>query len=99
RDRFSYTGLYTEDRLSHPMVRNQAGQWVEASWSDALQAAVQGLNQVRETHGAQQLGMLGSNEATVEELALLARLARSLGSGNVDFRLRQTDVDLDRAVQ
>src|SRR5690554_2741553 len=51
RDRYSYTGLYTEDRLAHPMVRDESGQWHEASWGDALQAVVRGLNQVREEHG------------------------------------------------
>src|SRR5690554_6127786 len=51
RDRYSYTGLYTEDRLAHPMIRDESGQWHEASWGDALQAVVRGLNQVREEHG------------------------------------------------
>jgi len=98
RDRFSYTGLYTEDRLGHPMVRDAAGQWHEASWADALQAVVRGLNQIREDHGAEQLGAIGAHTATVEELALLARLTRSLGSSNVDFRLRYNDPALDSAL-
>ena len=98
RDRYAYAGLYTEDRLAHPMIRTADGQWREASWSDALQAVVRGLNQVRDQHGATQIGALGTQEATLEELALLARLTRSLGSENVDFRLRQTDAGLDKAV-
>ncbi|HUH88793.1 MAG TPA: NADH-quinone oxidoreductase subunit NuoG [Pusillimonas sp.] len=98
RDRFSYTGLYTEDRLAHPKVRDASGQWQEASWSDALEAVVRGLNQVREEHGSDQLGAIGAHHATVEELALLARLTRSLGSGNVDFRLRYNDPDFDAAL-
>src|SRR5690606_25659788 len=40
----------------------------------------------------------GSPTATTEELALLARLMRALGSDNVDFRLRQTDDAFDRAL-
>lgn len=98
RDRFAYTGLYTEDRLAHPMVRDAAGQWREASWADALEAVVRGLNTVREEHGAEQLGAIGAHTATVEELALLARLTRSLGSGNVDFRLRFNDAAFDTAL-
>lgn len=98
RDRYAYTGLYTEDRLAHPMIRTADGRWREASWSDALQAVVKGLNDVREQHGAGQIGALGSEGATLEELTLLARLTRSLGSENVDFRLRQTDAELDRAI-
>lgn len=88
RDRFSYAGLYVEDRLQHPMVRGCDGQWHEASWTDALQSVVAGLNQVREDGGASQIGALGTETATLEELALLARLTRALGSDNIDFRLR-----------
>ncbi len=98
RDRFSYEGLYTEDRLGQPMIRCKDGQWREASWTDALQAVVHGLNGVREQFGAEQLGAIGSHEATTEELALLARLTRALGSENVDFRLRGTDASFDQAV-
>lgn len=98
RDRYAYAGLYTEDRLKHPMIKGEDGQWREASWSDALQAVVRGVNHVREHYGADQIGALGSQTATTEELALLARLARALGSENVDFRLRNIDPDLDHAL-
>ncbi|WP_103035581.1 NADH-quinone oxidoreductase subunit NuoG [Castellaniella caeni] len=95
RDRFSYAGLYVEDRLQHPMVRGCDGQWHEASWTDALQSVVTGLNQVREDGGSTQIGALGSETATLEELALLARLTRALGSDNIDFRLRGDGAALD----
>ncbi|WP_417251677.1 NADH-quinone oxidoreductase subunit NuoG [Castellaniella sp.] len=95
RDRFSYAGLYVEDRLQHPMVRGCDGQWHEASWSDALQSVVTGLNQVREDGGGTQIGALGTETATLEELALLARLTHALGSDNIDFRLRGEGAALD----
>ncbi|NYT62280.1 NADH-quinone oxidoreductase subunit G [Alcaligenaceae bacterium] len=98
RDRFSYEGLYTEDRLAHPMIKGEDGQWREASWSDALQVVVHGINTVREQFGGEQIGAIGSATATVEELALLARLMRALGSENVDFRLRNIDPAFDHAV-
>ncbi|MFT0850632.1 NADH-quinone oxidoreductase subunit NuoG [Achromobacter sp. F4_2707] len=98
RDRFSYEGLYTEDRLTHPMIRGEDGEWREASWSDALQVVVQTINMIREEFGAEQLGALGTATATTEELSLLARLTRALGSENVDFRLRQVDPAFDQAL-
>ena len=98
RDRFSYDGLYTEDRLMHPMIRDENNEWREASWSDALQVVVQTINMIREEFGAEQLGALGSAVATVEELSLLARLTRALGSENIDFRLRQADANFDQAL-
>ncbi len=97
RDRFSYEGLNV-DRLTTPMVKGADGQWREASWSDALQAVAQGLMQVRDASGAAQIGALASEYATLEEMALLARVTRGLGSENIDFRLRQTDSGFDAAL-
>ncbi len=99
RDRFAYEGLYTEDRLAHPMLKGDDGEWREASWTDALQAVVQGFNTVREQFGSEQIGGIGSPLATTEELALLGRLVRALGSENVDFRLRNLDPSFDQAVK
>lgn len=98
RDRFSYEGLYTEDRLAHPMIKGEDGQWREASWSDALHVVVEGINAVREAFGSEQIGGIGSHESTTEELALLARLMRAMGSENVDFRLRNIDQALGQAM-
>lgn len=98
RDRFSYEGLHIDDRLSHPQVRGKDGEWREASWSDALQVAIDGINTVREELGADQIGSIASPLATTEELSLLARLTRALGSENIDFRLRHTDPDFANVV-
>ncbi|CAB3879357.1 NADH-quinone oxidoreductase subunit NuoG [Achromobacter anxifer] len=98
RDRFSYEGLNSEDRLSAPMIKGTDGKWQEASWSDALAAVAQGLSRVRDSFGAGQIGALASEYATTEEYALLGRLVRALGSENIDFRLRQTDPAFDAAL-
>ncbi|WP_373824089.1 NADH-quinone oxidoreductase subunit NuoG [Achromobacter insuavis] len=98
RDRFSYEGLNSEDRLSAPMIKGADGKWQEASWADALAAVAQGLSRVRDSFGAGQIGALASEYATTEEYALLGRLVRALGSENIDFRLRQTDAAFDAAL-
>lgn len=97
RDRFAYLGLY-EDRLKHPMIRENDGSWREASWNDALQMIVHAIQSIQEKFGSDQIGSIASAQSTTEELALLARLSRSLGSENVDFRLRQTDAHFDEAL-
>ncbi|MCV6801546.1 NADH-quinone oxidoreductase subunit NuoG [Achromobacter ruhlandii] len=98
RDRFSYEGLNSEDRLSAPMIKGADGKWQEASWADALAAVAQGLSRVRDSFGAGQIGALASEYAPTEEYALLGRLVRALGSENIDFRLRQTDPAFDAAL-
>ncbi|GAB1578086.1 NADH-quinone oxidoreductase subunit NuoG [Bordetella petrii] len=98
RDRFSYEGLNSEDRLAAPMIKGADGKWQEASWADALQAVAQGLSRVRDSHGGGQIGALAAEYSTTEEFALLGRLVRALGSENIDFRLRQTDPAFDAAL-
>jgi len=94
KDRYSYEGLNAEDRLTKPMLR-EAGAWREVPWREALDYVARRLGEIRSQHGAEQIGALASPHATLEEMALFAKLTRGLGSANVDFRLRQTDFSLD----
>jgi len=89
RDRFSYEGLYSSDRLTRPLVRKN-DSWVEADWQEALEAVAQGLKKARGTSG-NRLGALVSPSSTLEELYLAQKLMRGLGSENIDFRIRQGD--------
>jgi NADH-quinone oxidoreductase subunit G len=90
RDRFSYQALYAEDRVTRPLVK-QNGEWRETDWDTALQTAVNGVQAVIKKHGTDALGVWASAGATLEELYLLQKLARGIGSGNIDHRLRQLD--------
>jgi NADH-quinone oxidoreductase subunit G len=85
RDRFSYEGIYSPERIQKPMLK-QGGEWVETDWETALTKVAEGLRA-----RAADLGILASSTSTLEELYLLGRLARGLGSGNIDHRLRQRD--------
>ncbi|MBM2853180.1 MAG: dehydrogenase [Steroidobacteraceae bacterium] len=98
RDRFSYEGIYSADRLQAPMMRVEGG-WRDVSWELALTATAEALKAAAD-RGAGKIGFLGSPAATTEELFLLGRLARGMGSHNIDTRLRQqdfTDQDHDPA--
>ncbi len=99
KDRWSYEGLNVQDRLQNPMIKGDDGVWREASWNEALSAAAQVLERINQTHGDGQIGALATEYSTVEELALLARLTRGLGSQHIDFRLRQTDAGFEHSLQ
>ena len=90
RDRFSYEGLNSAERLTVPMVKDEQG-WREVDWDTAISHVTGKLRGVIEQHGAGQVGALVSPSATSEELYLSQKLVRKLGSGNIDHRLRQTD--------
>ncbi|RAS07980.1 NADH-quinone oxidoreductase subunit NuoG [Cupriavidus alkaliphilus] len=90
KDRFSYEGLNSADRLTRPLLK-QGGEWMETDWQTALEYVANGLAGIKREHGADQIAALASPHSTLEELFLLGKLMRGLGSDNVDFRLRQTD--------
>ena len=97
RDRFSYEGLSSEDRLTTPMVKVD-GQWQTVDWETALQTAAEGIRAVIDAHGADQMGVLVSPDATLEEMLLTQAVARGVGINNIDHRLRQVDfTDQDTA--
>jgi NADH-quinone oxidoreductase subunit G len=90
RDRFSYEGIYAADRLREPMMHVE-GRWQSVPWETALEAAAALLRDAIAEGGAGRLGFLAAPGSTNEEAYLLGRIARGLGSHNVDSRLRQLD--------
>ncbi len=90
RDRFSYQGIIAEDRLMTPMIKKDS-TWLPTDWENALAFAAEGLKKVIAAHGANSVGALVSPTATIEELYLLQKLMRGMGSQNIDHRLRQMD--------
>jgi NADH-quinone oxidoreductase subunit G len=90
RDRFSYEAVNSEARLMQPMIK-QGGQWQAVDWNTALGFVADGLKRVKAEFGTSGIGALGSAHSTVEELHLLAKLVRGLGSENIDFRTRHAD--------
>ena len=90
RDRFSYEALNSADRLRAPLIK-QGGEWKEVDWQTALEYVANGLNQISKDHGASSIGALVSPHSTLEELHLASTLVRSLGSDNIDHRLRNAE--------
>ena len=90
RDRFSYQGIYSDDRLLKPSIREN-GVLQETDWETALQKVAEKLGRIAKQQGGGQIGAIASPNSTLEELFLLSRIARGLGSPNLDHRLRRTD--------
>ena len=97
KDRYSYEGLNSAQRLVKPMIK-QNGAWQEADWQVALEFVANGLKRVRDQHGADQIAALATPHQTLEELYLLQKFTRGIGSNNVDFRLRQSDFSADISI-
>ncbi len=94
KDRFSYEGLNSEERLQKPMIRVD-GALREVEWNVALDYLSHALKDIAKTHGGESIAALASPQSTLEELYLLQKLTRGLGSGSVDFRPRRRDFIAD----
>jgi NADH-quinone oxidoreductase subunit G len=90
RDRFSYEALNSDARLKAPMIK-QGGQWQTVDWTTALNYVSDGIKRVKAEFGSSEIGAIGSAMSTTEELHLLAKLVRGLGSESVDHRSRHAD--------
>ena len=94
KERFSYQALNSDERLTKPMVK-QGGQWREVDWNVALDYVAHGLKDVARENGGDAVAALAAQSSTLEELHLLAKVMKGLGSGNIDFRPRQSDFGSD----
>jgi NADH-quinone oxidoreductase subunit G len=87
RGRYSAESWNDVDRVRRPVVRDN-GAVRDVSVSEAIAAAARGLRKVRDEHGPQAIGVIGSAQNTNEELWLLQRLARgALGTPHIDHQL------------
>ncbi|MDQ2994579.1 MAG: NADH-quinone oxidoreductase subunit NuoG [Pseudomonadota bacterium] len=90
RDRYSYEGLKTDLRLPGPMLKKD-GKWLQVDWSTALNFTTNRLQEIVAAKGGDQIAALAAPSSTLEELYLLQKILRELGSNNIDHRLRQND--------
>ncbi|HIH2762414.1 MAG TPA: molybdopterin-dependent oxidoreductase [Candidatus Azoamicus sp.] len=90
RDSFSYEGLYSEDRITNPMIKKN-NQWINTTWQDAINFIYTNIKEIKDTFGANEIATIASPNSTVEEFYVLQKLIRSIGSNNIDHRLNQLD--------
>lgn len=84
KGRFAYEFVHHNERLTEPLVRDEQGQLVPATWEEALARIAEGFGRVKERHGADSLAFVSSSRCTVEENYLVQKIARaSMGTNNV----------------
>lgn len=85
KGRFAFRYL-DEDRLTHPLIRDEDGQLVPASWPEAVFVAAQLLSK-----SVGSTGVLAGGRLTREDAYAYAKFARiSLRGDDIDFRARRT---------
>jgi NADH-quinone oxidoreductase subunit G len=86
KGRFAFKYDTLADRLLEPLVRDENGELVPASWPEALERAAQGLAAARAAGG---VGVLPGGRLTIEDAYAYSKFARlALGTNDIDFRAR-----------
>jgi predicted molibdopterin-dependent oxidoreductase YjgC len=76
KGRFAFDFIHHADRLTTPLVRDEAGQLVPASWDVALDRAAEGLMEVARRRGPDAMAFVSSSRCTGEENYLVQKMAR-----------------------
>ena len=85
RGQFAYDYVQHRDRLRTPLLRREGGEPSPVAWDEALDRVASGLAAVRDRHGPDAIGFVGSGKTTNEESYLFQKLARAVfGTNNVD---------------
>jgi formate dehydrogenase major subunit len=85
KGRYAFDFVHAGDRVTSPMIRRRGGDWQNVSWRDAIDHVGDQLSRVRDVHGPDAIGLLGSARATNEENYIAQKFARVvLHTNNVD---------------
>ena len=92
KDRFAFRWQKGPDRLTTPLVRDESGNLVPASWSEALDIAATGLASARK----QGVGVLTGGRLAMEDAYAYSKFARVvLATNDIDFRTRVSTEEED----
>jgi NADH-quinone oxidoreductase subunit G len=84
KGRFGHPFINHGDRLRTPLIRyKKGGKLIPATWDEALRFTAQRLREIKDTHGPNSIGVLGSPRLTNEALYSLRKLATdAIGTEN-----------------
>jgi len=84
KGRFGWTYNEAHDRLRTPLLR-RGDRWEEISWDAALDRIASEFTHLKESHGADAVGVISSSRGTNEENYLFGKFVRCvMGSNNID---------------
>ncbi|MGN6333301.1 MAG: NADH-quinone oxidoreductase subunit G, partial [Motilibacteraceae bacterium] len=101
KGRWAFTYATQPDRLTTPLIRDENGVLVPASWPHALAVAAAGLVTARDadpaTAAAHGAGVLAGGRLTLEDAYAYAKFARvALDTNDIDMRARPHSAEEER---
>ncbi len=80
--------IYSEDRIKTPLIKKN-GEFVEATWDEALSTIADNFNRIKKDHGADAFAGLSSARTCNEDNFVFQKFMRvALGTNNVDHCAR-----------
>lgn len=84
KGREGWRHLYSDGRLTHPLVRKD-GELVPASWDEALDLVASKMTEIKDEHGGDAFGVFSSSRSSNELNYLSGKFVRQvLGVSNID---------------
>lgn len=80
--------VLSRDRLKTPLKVSDRGKFSEISWKKAIEIVSKNIKEMVKKHGPDSLGFISSAKCTNEENFLMQKIARMLGTNNVDHCAR-----------
>lgn len=88
KGRFGTDFIHSPARLTSPLIKKD-GQFIEASWDDALNLVAEKLTGIKSEYGADAIAALSSARCVNEENYLMQKLVRAaIGTNNIDHCAR-----------
>ncbi|MEX3954611.1 formate dehydrogenase subunit alpha [Trinickia sp. EG282A] len=86
KGKFAWDFINDKERLTTPLIRDREHNcFREASWDEALSLVARRLLEIRDAHGPDSIGFIGSSKASNEEAYLTQKIARLIiGTNSVD---------------
>ena len=85
KGQFAFDFIQHSDRLKTPLVRNDAGELVEAGWDEALDRAAAGFMAAQKEHGDHAVFAIASGRAPVEASYAVQKFIRAgYGTNSID---------------
>jgi len=87
KGRFGFEAIESDERLGAPLVRDDAGDLVETTWSDAIRTAATAIKDAKKK-GPGAVAVIGGARLTNEDAYAWAKLAKGvIGTDNVDAQM------------
>ncbi|MFK2825766.1 formate dehydrogenase subunit alpha [Bacillus sp. B190/17] len=81
KGKFGWDFINSEERLTTPLIRKN-GEFVEATWKEALDLVASRLGSIQQEHGPGSVGFISSSKITNEENYVIQKLARQVFETN-----------------